>query len=142
VNWLRPPSEHDPAGTLRWVRRVELAFVPFALILAALLLVKGSHLWWIGFASAVLGLVAAAPMGPVIRRAEELAAMVNPERWVAWRRRADRLTMATFVALAALAVVLAYVLSGLGLAALLAAMFATASAAASAVHRRAGLPRR
>jgi hypothetical protein len=140
VNWLRPPSEYGPAATLRWVRRVELAFIPFAVILATVLLIKGSQMWWIGFASAASGLVAAAPMRAAIRRAEERA-ILNPERWQEWRRRADRLTVGTFVALAALAVVLAFVFSGPGLAAVLAGMFLTASAAASAVHRRAGLSR-
>jgi hypothetical protein len=126
---------------LRWVRRVELAFVPFALALAALLLIKGSDLWWVGFASAVLGVLAAVPMGPAIRRAEERT-VINPERWSEWRRRAERLTAATFAVLAAVAVAVAYVLVGLGLAVLLAGMFLTASAAASAVHRRAGSLRR
>jgi hypothetical protein len=121
--------------TLRWVRRVELAFVPFAAVLAVLLLIKGSELWWVGCASAVVGLLAAAPMGPAIRRAEERTA-VHPERWKDWRRRAERLTIVTFAALAPLAVLLAFLLSGVGLAALLGAMFVTASAAASAVHRR------
>jgi hypothetical protein len=138
---LRPPSEHDPAATLRWVRRVDLAFVPFAVVLAALLLVKGSHLWWVGCASAGLGLIAAAPMGPAIRRAEERAPL-NPETWSDWRRRAERLTAVTFAALAAIAVALAYAFSGPGLAALLAVMFLAASAAASAAHRRVGSPRR
>jgi hypothetical protein len=136
MNWLKP-SEHDPAATLRWVRRVELAFVPFALVLAALLLVKGSGLWWVGTASAGLGLIAAVSMSPAIRRAEERVPN-NPEKWRDWRRRAERLSVATFAALAALAVGLAYAFSGLGLAALLAGMFAAASAAASAVRRRAG----
>jgi hypothetical protein len=135
VNWLRPPSEHGPAATLRWVRRVELAFVPFAAVLAVLLLIKGSDLWWVGAASAGLGLLVAAPMGPAIRRAEVRAAL-NPERWKDWRRRAERLTIVTFAALAPIAVLIAFVLSGVGLAALLGAMFVTASAAASAVHRR------
>jgi hypothetical protein len=121
--------------TLRWVRRVELAFVPFAAVLALLLLLDGSELWWVGCASAVLGLLAAAPMGPAIKRAEERTA-VNPERWKDWRRRAERLTIVTFAALAPIAVLLAFVLSGVGLAILLGAMFVTASAAASAVHRR------
>ena len=138
MNWLKPSlNEHDPATTLRWVRRVELAFVPFAAVLAALLLVKGSHLWWIGCASAALGLLAAAPMAPAIRRAEERTAL-HPERFRDWRRRADRLTVATFVTLATLAVVLASLFSGPGLAIALAAMFLAASAAASAVRRRAG----
>jgi hypothetical protein len=135
VNWLRPPSEHGPAATLRWVRRVELAFVPFAAVLAVLLLIKGSDLWWVGAASAGLGLLVAAPMGPAIRRAEVRAAL-NPERWKDLRRRAERLTIVTFAALAPIAVLIAFVLSGVGLAALLGAMFVTASAAASAVHRR------
>jgi hypothetical protein len=135
VNWLRPPSEHGPAATLRWVRRVELAFVPFAAVLAVLLLIKGSDLLWVGAASAGLGLLVAAPMGPAIRRAEVRAAL-NPERWKDWRRRAERLTIVTFAALAPIAVLIAFVLSGVGLAALLGAMFVTASAAASAVHRR------
>jgi hypothetical protein len=137
VNWLRSSNEHDPATTLQWVRRVELAFVPFAAVLAALLLAKGSELWWVGAASAALGLLAAAPMGPAIRRAEERAGR-DPERWREWRRRADKLTAVTFAALAALAVGLAYAFSGAGLAALLAVMFLAASAAASAVRRRAG----
>ena len=135
MNWLRPPTEHGPAVTLRWVRRVELAFVPFAAVLALLLLIKGSDLWWIGAASAALGLLAAAPMGSTIRRAEARAAL-NPERWKDWRPRAERLTIVTFAALAPIAVALAFVLSGVGLAVLLGAMFVTASAAASAVHRR------
>ncbi|HEX5618576.1 MAG TPA: hypothetical protein VFX51_09160 [Solirubrobacteraceae bacterium] len=141
MNWLRPPSEHGPAPTLRWVRRVELAFVPFAAALAVLLLITGSDLWWIGAASAGLGLLAAAPMGPAIRRAEVRAAL-NPERWKDWRRRAERLTIVTFAALAPIAVLLALIFSGVGLAVLLGAMFVTASAAASAVHRRVELPRR
>jgi hypothetical protein len=141
MNWLRPPSENGPAPTLRWVRRVELAFVPFAAALAVLLLIKGSDLWWVGGASAVLGLLAAAPMAPAIRRAEERAA-VNPERWKDWRHRAERLTIVTFAALAPIAVLLAFVLSGVGVAVLLGAMFVTASAAASAVHRRVGSLRR
>jgi hypothetical protein len=141
VNWLRPPSEHGPAATLRWVRRVELGFVPFAAVLALLLLIKGSDLWWVGCASAVLGLLAAAPMGPAIRRAEERAA-VNPERWKDWRHRAERLTVVTFAAFAPIAVLLAFVVSGFGIAALLAVMFLAASAAASAAHRRVGSLRR
>jgi hypothetical protein len=135
MNWLRPPSEHGPAATLRWVRRVELAFVPFAAALALLLLIKGSELWWVGCASAVLGLLAAAPMGPAIKRAEERTA-IHPERWKDWRHRAERLTIVTFAALAPLAVLLALILEGVGLAILLGAMFVTASAAASAVHHR------
>jgi hypothetical protein len=135
VNWFR--ASDDPAATLRWVRRVELAFVPFALVLAALLLLTGSALWWVGAVSAGLGLMAAAAMSPAIRRAEERVPR-NPEKWRDWRRRAERLTVVTFAALAALAVGLAYAFSGLELAALLAAMFAGASAAASAVRRRAG----
>jgi hypothetical protein len=141
MNWLRPPSEHGPAATLRWVRRVELAFIPFSVVLAAVLLVKGSEMWWIGFASAASSVVAVAPMGAAIRRAEERP-ILNPERWQDWRRRADRLTVGTFAALAAVGVILAYVFSGLGLAALLAGSFLIASAAASAVHRRAGSLRR
>jgi predicted branched-subunit amino acid permease len=137
LNWLRPPSESGPAATLRWVRRIELAFVPFAIVLGALALAKGSDLWWVGFASAALGLVAAAPMGPMIRRAEERTAL-HPERWRDWRRRADRLTGATFAALATAAVVIAFVFAGAGLAVALGAMFLAASAAASAVHRRVG----
>ena len=136
MNWLKP-SEQDPAATLRWVRRVELAFVPFALVLAALLLLTGSALWWVGAVSAGLGLMAAAAMSPAIRRAEERVPN-NPEKWRDWRRRTERLSVATFAALTAVAVGLAYAFSGLGLAALLAAMFAGASAAASAVRRRAG----
>jgi hypothetical protein len=141
MNWLRPPSEHGPAATLRWVRRVELAFVPFAAVMAVLLLINGSDLWWVGCASAVLGLAAAAPMGPLIRRAEERAA-VNPERWKDWRQRAERLTIVTFAALAPIAVLVALIVEGVGLAVLLGAMFVTASAAASAVHRRVGSLRR
>ena len=141
MNWLRPPSEHGPAATLRWVRRVELAFIPFAAALALLLLIKGSDLWWIGAASAGLGLLAAAPMGPAIRRAEVKTAL-NPERWKDWRHRAERLTIVTFAALAPIAVLLALIFEGVGLAVLLGAMFLTASAAASAVHRRVGSLRR
>jgi hypothetical protein len=137
MNWLRSESVHDPAPVLRLVRRVELAFVPFALALAALLVATGSDLWWIGGASAGLGLLAAAPMGPAIRRAEARAGR-DPEIWREWRRRADRLTAVTFAALAAVTVAVVYAFGGSRLAVLLGAMFAAASAAASAVRRRAG----
>jgi hypothetical protein len=137
MEWLTPARD-DPAATLRWVRRVELAFVPFALLVAVLLLTKHSEVWWLPLASAVLGLVCAAVMGPAIRRAEERGAVDA----TTWARQAERLTVVTFAALAAIAVVLAYAFSGLGLAALLAATFAVSSAAAFAAHRRAGsLPR-
>jgi hypothetical protein len=137
MEWLTPARD-DPAATLRWVRRVELAFVPFAVLVAALLLTKHSPVWWLPLASAVLGLVCAATMGPAIRRAEERGT-IDP---VAWAQRAERLTVLTFAALAAIAVVLGYVFSGPGLALVLAGTFAVSSAAAFAARRRAGsLPR-
>jgi hypothetical protein len=137
MDWLNA-SRYDPATTLRWVRRVELAFVPFAALLAALLLAKDSPIWWLCCVGAVLGLICAATMGPAIRRAEQRAAIDA----VAWARKTDRLTTVTFAALAGVAVVLGYAFSGLGLAAVPAATFAVSSAAASAARRRAGSPRR
>jgi hypothetical protein len=137
MDWLHA-SRHDPAATLRWVRRVELAFVPFAALLAALLLAKDSPVWWLCCASAVLGLLCAATMTPAIRRAEQRAAIDA----VAWARQTERLTAVTFAALAWIAIVLGYAFSGVGLAAILAATFAVSSAAAYAARRRAGSPRR
>jgi hypothetical protein len=137
MEWLTPARD-DPAATLRWVRRVELAFVPFAILVAVLLLTKHSHVWWLPLASALLELLCAAAMGPAIRRAEER--VVIDAR--AWARRAERLTVVTFAGLAAIAVVLGYAFSGPGLALILAGTFALSSAAAFAVRRRAGsLPR-
>jgi preprotein translocase subunit SecD len=137
MDWLTP-SRDDPAATLRWVRRVELAFVPFAVLVAVLLAVKDSPVWWLPLASTVLGLLCVATMGPAIRRAEERRT-IDPATWA---RRAERGTVATFAALAAIAVLLGYVFSGPGLAAVLAGTFAVSSAAAFAVRRRAGsLPR-
>jgi hypothetical protein len=133
MEWLTPARD-DPAATLRWVRRVELAFVPFAVLVAMLLLAKHSPVWWLPLASAILGLACAATMGPAIRRAEEHRT-IDPATWA---RRAERGTVATFAALAALAVLLSYVFSGPGLATVLAATFAVSSAAAFAVRRRAG----
>jgi hypothetical protein len=137
MEWLTP-SRDDPAATLRLVRRVELAFVPFAALVGLLLFAKHSPVWWLPLASAVLGLLCAATMGPAIRRAEEHGT-IDP---TVWARQAERGTVTTFAALAAIAVVLGYAFSGLGLAAVLAATFAVSSAAAFAVRRRAGsLPR-
>jgi hypothetical protein len=137
MEWLTP-SRDDPAATLRWVRRVELAFVPFAILVAVLLLTKHSPVWWLPLASALLGLLCAAAMGPAIRRAEER--VVIDAR--AWARQAERLTVVTFAGLASIAVVLGYAFSGPGLALILAGTFALSSAAAFAVRRRAGsLPR-
>jgi hypothetical protein len=139
VDWLTPAHD-DPAATLRWVRRVELAFVPFAVLVAILLAADDSPVWWLCCASAVLGLICAATMTPAIRRAERR--QHDPSTWLEWRRRADLLTGVTYAAMAAVAVVLGYVFSGLGLAAIMAAVFVISTAAAFAARRRAGSPRR
>jgi hypothetical protein len=139
MEWLTPAHD-DPAATLRWVRRVELAFVPFAVLVAILLAADDSPVWWLCCASAVLGLISAATMTPAIRRAERRP--VDPSAWQEWRRRMELLSGVTYAALAAAAVVLGYVFSGLGLAAILAAVFVVSSAAAFAVRRRAGSLRR
>ena len=123
----------DPAATLRWVRRVEFAFVPFALLVAGLLLAKQSPVWWLCCVSAVVGLLCAVGMGPAIKRAEQ--ARIDA---AAWAHRAERLTVATFFAVAAIAVVVVYAFAGLTLALFLAGLFALSSAAAFAVRRRAG----
>jgi O-antigen/teichoic acid export membrane protein len=136
VEWLSIATD-DPAATLRWVRRVELAFVPFALLVAGLLLAKHSPIWWLCCASATLGLLCAAMMGPAIRRAEN-----HRIDTAAWARRAEQLTAATFVVLAIVAVVVVYAFMGAWMALLLAGLFALSSAAASAVRRRAGSLRR
>jgi hypothetical protein len=132
MEWLSTATD-DPAATLRWVRRVELAFVPFALLVAALLLAKESPVWWLCCASAVLGLLCAAGMGPAIKRAEQRKIDA-----VAWARETERLTVATFFAVAAIAVVVVYAFAGVTLALFLAGLFALSSAAACAVRRRAG----
>jgi hypothetical protein len=139
MDWLTP-AQDDPAATLRWVRRVELAFVPFAALVAILLAADDSPVWWLCCASAVLGLLSAATMTPAIRRAERR--QHDPSAWREWRRRAELLTGVTYAAMAAVAVVLGWVFSGLGLAGILAAVFAVSSAAAFAARRRAGSLRR
>jgi hypothetical protein len=139
VDWLTPAHD-DPAATLRWVRRVELAFVPFAVLVAILLAADDSPVWWLCCASAVLGLVSAATMTPAIRRAERR--QHDPSHWREWRRQAELLTGVTYAAMAAVAVALGWIFSGLGLAAILASVFAASSAAAFAARRRAGSPRR
>jgi hypothetical protein len=139
MEWLTPAPD-DPAATLRWVRRVELAFVPFAVLVAILLAADDSPVWWLCCASAVLGLISAATMTPAIRRAERRP--LDPSAWQEWRRRMELLSGVTYAAVAAVAVVLAYAFSGLGLAAILAAVFVASSAAAFAARRRAGSPRR
>jgi hypothetical protein len=139
MEWLTPAHD-DPAATLRWVRRVELAFVPFAVFVAILLAADDSPVWWLCCASAVLGLISAATMTPAIRRAERRP--IDPSAWLEWRRRVELLSGVTYAAMAAIAVLLGYVFSGLGLAAILAAVFAASSAAAFAVRRRGVSPRR
>jgi hypothetical protein len=136
VEWLSLTTD-DPAATLRWVRRVELAFVPFALLVAALLALKDSPIWWLLAASAALGLLCAGAMGPAIRRAER-----HTFDGAAWARQAERLTAAAFFALAFIAVVVVYAFTGVAPALLLAGLFALSSAAAFAVRRRAGSLRR
>jgi hypothetical protein len=139
MEWLTP-SRDDPAATLRWVRRVELAFVPFAVLVTLLLLANHSPVWWLCCAGAVLGLLSAATMTPAIRRAESRPP--DPSGWREWRRKAELLTGLTYAAMAAIAVVLGYAFSGVNLALMLAAIFAASSAAAFAGRRRAGSPRR
>jgi uncharacterized membrane protein YoaK (UPF0700 family) len=139
MEWLTPARD-DPAATLRWVRRVELAFVPFAVLVTLLLLADGSPAWWLCCAGAVLGLLSAATMTPAIRRAERRPH--DPSHWIEWRRKAELFTGVTYAAMAAIAVVLGYAFSGLSLALVLAAVFAASSAAAFAARRRAGSPRR
>ncbi len=139
MEWLTPAHD-DPAATLRWVRRVELAFVPFAVLVTILLLADGSPVWWLCCAGAVLGLLTAATMTPAIRRAEKRP--LDPKQWHEWRRKAELLTGVTYAGMAAIAVALGYAFSGLQLALILAGVFAASSAAAFAARRRAGSPRR
>ena len=139
MDWLTPAGD-DPAATLRWVRRVELAFVPFAVLVTILLLADGSPVWWLCCGGAVLGLLSAATMTPAIRRAEQRP--VDPIRWREWRRRAELLTGVTYAGMAGIAVVLGYAFSGMQLALILAGVFAISSAAAFAGRRRAGSLRR
>jgi enoyl-CoA hydratase/carnithine racemase len=134
MEWLTPARD-DPAATLRWVRRVELAFVPFAVLVTLLLLADGSRVWWLCCAGAVLGLLSAATMTPAIRRAERRP--VDPSHWSEWRRKAELLTGVTYAGMACIAVVLGYVFGGTELAVILAAVFAASSAAAFAARRRA-----
>src|SRR2546430_998081 len=108
MEWLTPAHD-DPAATLRWVRRVELAFVPFAVLVAILLAADGSPVWWLCCGSAVLGMVCAATMTPAIRRAER--GQHDPSHWREWRRRAELLTGVTYAATAAVAVALGWVFS-------------------------------
>jgi hypothetical protein len=139
MDWLTPAAD-DPAATLRWVRRIELAFVPFAVLAAVLLAAEGSHVWWLCCASAVLGLLSAATMTPAIRRAER--GEHDPSHWREWRRQAETLTGVTYATMAFIAVVLGWIFSGLQLAGILAGVFAASSAAAFAARRRAGSLRR
>jgi hypothetical protein len=139
MEWLTPAHD-DPAATLRWVRRVELAFVPFAALVAILLAADDSPMWWLCCSSAVLGLISAAIMTPAIRRAERRPH--DPSAWMEWRRRMELLSGVTYAAMTAVAVLLGYAFSGPGLAAILAGVFVASSAAAFAVRRRAGSPHR
>jgi FtsH-binding integral membrane protein len=139
MDWLTPAPD-DPAATLRWVRRVELAFVPFAVLVTVLLVAQESPVWWLCCAGAVLGLVSAAIMTPAIRRAER--GSLDPSHWREWRSKAELLTCVTFAGMAGVAVVLGYAFAGAQLAIILAIVFAASSAAAFAVRRRAGSPRR
>jgi hypothetical protein len=139
MNWLEPAHD-DPAATLRWVRRIELAFVPFAVLVTVLLVAQDSPVWWLCCAGAVLGLVSAATMTPAIRRAERR--QHDPSHWREWRRKADLLSGVTFAGMAGVAVVLGYAFAGAQLAIVLAVVFAASSAAAFAARRRAGSPRR
>jgi hypothetical protein len=139
MEWLTPAAD-DPAATLRWVRRVELAFVPFAVLVTILLLADGSRVWWLCCAGAVLGLLSAASMTPAIRRAETRP--LDAKHWREWRRKAELLTGVTYAGMAGIAVVLGFAFSGMQLALILAGVFAASSAAAFAARRRAGSPRR
>src|SRR3954468_6860443 len=110
MEWLTPARD-DPAATLRWVRRVELAFVPFAVLVTLLLLADGSPVWWLCCAGAVLGLLSAGTMAPAIRRAEKRP--LDPSLWDEWPRRAELLTGVTYAGMAGIAVVLGYAFSGM-----------------------------
>jgi hypothetical protein len=139
MNWLEAALA-DPAATLRWVRRVELAFVPFAVLATVVLVTQGSRVWWLCGAGAVLGLLSAAAMTPAIRRAERRPH--DPSHWREWRRKADLFSGVTFAGMAGAAIVLGYAFAGAQLAIIFAAVFAASSAAAFAARRLAGSPRR
>jgi hypothetical protein len=41
LSWVRPPTEDDPAATLRWVRRLHVVLIPGGLLMALLLRSEG-----------------------------------------------------------------------------------------------------
>jgi hypothetical protein len=118
---LQPPQDDHPGTTLRWVRRIQAVMVPGGALVAALLYAEGLGAWWIGFAISALALVSLATIGPAIRRADAHGPndpATRPER----RRRAERLTLATFGAFMAVALPVAWIAEGPGLAITLAVL--------------------
>jgi len=112
---LRPPTDDHPASMLRWVRRLQLVMVPAGLVLALLLWAADLPVWWLGLVVAGMALLSLATIGGSIRRAEQHGPN-DPATRPARRRRAERMTLILFAAFTAVAVVVALVAEGPGLA--------------------------
>jgi hypothetical protein len=115
LSWLRPPSEDHPAVMLRWVRKVDIVMIPVGLLLALQLWSEDVGVWWLALAVPGLALLGLATIGPAIRKAEAHGPN-DPATRSARRRRAERLTFALFGLFIAVAVVVALLVEGAGLA--------------------------
>jgi phosphatidylglycerophosphate synthase len=101
---LLPPTDDHPASMLRWVRRVEMLMIPLGVGLALLLRAGDLGAWWLGLVVSATAIIGLATIGPAIRRAEAHGPN-DPGTRAERERRAKRLTIATFSALTAIAVV-------------------------------------
>jgi hypothetical protein len=135
MGWLRLPRDDNPATMLRWMRRLHLVTLPAALLTALVLRADDVAAWWLGLAAAAVSMIRLATIGPAIRRAEARGPN-DPATRRARQHRAERVTLALFGALAAIAVVVGYLIEGLGLAITFAATFGLSHALGIWLYRR------
>jgi hypothetical protein len=115
LSWVRPPTEDDPAATLRWVRRLHVVLVPGGLLMALLLWGQGLGGWWLGLVVSACSALSLATIGPAIRRAERHGPndpATRPQRM----RRAERVTLVWAGAMGVVAAAIGYALDGAALA--------------------------
>ena len=116
MKWSGLDAAHadDPAATLRWVRRVELAFVPFAVLVAvAAAGDRARRIWWLCCVSAASACSARRRWRPAIRRAERRPHVDPIGAGASGAAEAELLTGVTYAAMAGIAIVLGYAFSGL-----------------------------
>jgi hypothetical protein len=115
LSWVRPPTEDDPAATLRWVRRLHVALIPGGVLMALLLWSEGLGAWWLGLVVSACSALSLATIGSAIRRAERHGPndpATRPQRM----RRAERVTLVWAGAMAVVSAAIGYALEGAGLA--------------------------